>query len=259
VSGDAGSHLRQVYEAGRLYQTDTICAHPDHDSPEYVRRQLWEKIDMVRRHRQPGLLVDLCCATGAHLREIAGPEDEALGVDFSAPFLERARADGAAAGLGHLRFALADAKALPLGEGAVATLYSFSALYVIPDVETVIAEIARVLRPGGRCVLDLGNAHSLNTYCVKHYTEWPPSFHVPLPRILTMLARHELAILEHRAFQLLPLWAARPRHLWPLLHPVWKTIMAQRVRGRMLDEWISSAPLLRRFAFRHLIACERRR
>lgn len=31
----------------------------------------------------------------------------------------------------------------------------------------------------------------------------------------------------------------------------------KRVAGRMLDEWISSAPLLNRVAFRHIFVCEK--
>jgi hypothetical protein len=56
----------------------------------------------------------------------------------------------------------------------------------------------------------------------------------------------------------LPLWASKPIWLWPLLRPGWKKIMKKRVRGRMIDEWISGSRLFRRFAFRHLLVVERR-
>ena len=62
---------------------------------------------------------------------------------------------------------------------------------------------------------------------------------------------------ERRCFQLLPLWAGRPAWLWPLLHPVWKSVLKRRLAGRMLDEWISSLPGLRAFAFRHVIVCRK--
>ncbi|MBR1236299.1 class I SAM-dependent methyltransferase [Bradyrhizobium sp. AUGA SZCCT0182] len=250
--------IKEAYEAGKIYKTSTICAHADRNSPEYAHRLLWEKIELVRKHARPGRLVDLCCATGVHLIELADLSEDAVGIDFSAPFIEKAKADAIAAGLRHLRFMEGDAKAIPLDGGTVSTLYSFSALYVIPDLNKVISEVARVLEPSGRCVLDLGNSRSLNTYCVSKYTELPPSFHLPLPTILKVLSDNGLSVVEHRAFQLLPLWADRPGWLWPLLHPKWKSLMGHRVRDRMIDEWISNLPGLKNYAFRHLIVAEKR-
>lgn len=250
--------IKEAYEAGKIYNTSTICAHADRNSPEYARRLLWEKVELVRSHARPGRLVDLCCATGVHLIELADLSEDAVGIDFTAAFIEKAKADATAAGLHNLRFIEGDAKAIPLDGGTVTTLYSFSALYVIPDLNKVISEVARVLEPSGRCVLDLGNSRSLNTYCVSKYTELPPSFHLPLPTILKMLSENGLSVVEHRAFQILPLWADRPGWLWPLLHPSWKKLMGHRVRGRMIDEWISNLPGLKNLAFRHLIVAEKR-
>ena len=73
-----------------------------------------------------------------------------------------------------------------------------------------------------------------------------------------MLSQNGLSVIEHRAFQILPLWADRPGWLWPLLHPKWKKLMAHRVRGRMIDEWISNLPGLKSLAFRHIIVAEKR-
>lgn len=250
--------IKSAYEGGEIYKSSTICAHAGRNSPEYARRQLWEKIELVRRHARPGRLVDLCCATGVHLIELADLSEDAIGIDFSAPFIEKAKADADAAGLHQLRFIEGDARAIPLDSETVTTLYSFSALYVVPDLSKVVSEIARVLKPSGRCVLDLGNSRSLNTYCVGKYTELPPSFHLPLPKILKMLSENSLSVVEHRAFQILPLWADRPGWLWPLLHPGWKKLMGHRIADRMIDEWISNLPGLKHFAFRHLIVAEKR-
>ena len=250
--------IKDAYEAGRIYKTSTICAHADRESPEYAERLLWEKLAMVRRHATPGRLVDLCCATGVHLIALSDLSNDAIGIDFSAPFVEKAADDARAANLGHVRFMHGDAKQIPLESGSVATLYSLSALYVIPGVRQVVGEIARVLTPGGHCILDFGNSRSLNTYCVSKYTELPPSFHVPLTDIRAMLAANGLDVIEHRAFQLLPLWADRPRWLWPLLHPGWKTVMKHRIGSRMIDEWVSNAPGLKRIAFRHVIVAEKK-
>ncbi|MBR0704818.1 class I SAM-dependent methyltransferase [Bradyrhizobium diazoefficiens] len=247
-----------AYEGGEIYKSSTICAQADRNSPEYARRQLWDKIKLVRKHAQPGRLVDLCCATGAHLIELADLSKDAIGIDFSAPFIEKAKAAAATAGLHGLKFIEGDAREIPLDGASVATLYSLSSLYQVPDLNKVISEVARVLEVSGRCVLDLGNSRSLNSFCVSKYSELPQSFHLPLPTILKMFPQNGLSVVEHRAFQILPLWADRPNWLWPLLHPKWKTLMGHRVHDRMLDEWISSLPVLKSFAFRHLIVAEKR-
>ncbi len=250
--------IRETYEAESIYKTGTICHRLRADSREYHDRLLAAKFELVRRHCVDGLLVDLCCATGAHLFALADLSGECLGLDFSRPFVASAAVRAVALDLGHVRFAVADATSLPLSENSIATLYSFSALYAIPRVERVIEEIARVLRPGGRCVLDLGNSRSINAICVKAYTELPPTFHLTVAEMEAMCRRYGLEIIERRSFQLLPLWADKPRWLWPLLHPGWKRLMSIRLGGRMIDEWISGAPLLNRFAFRQVLVCEKR-
>lgn len=249
--------IRTAYETGSIYKADTICHRLNERSKEYADRLLLEKLRTVRSHLVDGLLVDLCCATGEHLFSLADVSDNCLGIDFSRPYIDRANQRSKELGLSHVKFEVGDAKNLPLGTSSVATLYSFSALYAIPDVEAVVQEISRVLREGGRCVLDLGNSKSLNSVCVKAYTEWPPTFHITVQEMQRICERRGLKIIEHRSFQLLPLWADKPRWLWPLLHPVWKKIMAVRFKGKMFDEWVSSSRLLRPYAFRHLLVCEK--
>ena len=247
--------IRNRYEAGEIYKAETICIKPIAKSPEYVDRLLDEKLFTVRRHIQSGSLVDLCCATGEHLFSLAETSDCCIGIDFSRPFINEAKIRAEKLGLNGVSFQVGDAKDIPLDSGSVATLYSFSALYVIPDVGKVFKEIARVLRNHGRCVLDLGNSPSINSYCVKSYTELPPSSPISVKEMYRLCELYGLEVIEHRAFQILPLWAGKPRWLWPLLHPWWKTIMAKRVGGRMLDEWVSSSRFLRPFAFRHILVC----
>lgn len=244
---------RAAFEGGKLYPTATICATAAKESPEYVERLLFDKLDTIRRHNKGGLLVDLCCATAEHIPEVRQHNQQAIGIDFSIPYLKQAKDK-----YPEVAFLASDARKLPIADGSVDMLYSLSALYVIPNIDQVVGEISRVLRPKGRCVLDLGNSNSINSYCVRnHYPEWIDSYHVPVSEMVRLCKGNGLNIIEHRAFQLLPLWAGRPRWLWPLLHPVWKRLMSKRLAGRMLDEWISGNRLLRRFAFRQLLVCEK--
>ncbi len=255
---DIDREIRREYEADRIYSAQRICADVKQTPQNFADRLLAEKIAMVRRHTRPGLTVDLGCATGGHLFALADHARRGIGIDFSSLFVAEAERQRAECGLSHLSFVCADARRLPLPDRTVDALYSFSTLYAIPRVCEVIAEIARVLRPGGRCVLDFGNNRSLNRLVTKWgYRELPPTFPIPVAKMLHLCARSGLKVIEHRSFQLLPLWADRPRWLAPLLHPYWARALARPIRGRMLDERISSLPGLRRLAFRHLVVCER--
>jgi SAM-dependent methyltransferase len=254
---DAVASARAAYQNDDLYATDRICAEVNEQSREYTDRLLAMKLALVRHHYPGDLAVDLCCATGGHLMALAGHVERGIGIDFSARYVQRAQADATAGGHHHLHFACADAKRLPLPANCAGLIYSLSSLYAIPGVGEVFTEIRRVLRPGGVAILDLGNSRSLNTYCQRiGYKHWP-MFPISVGQMRRLCLENKLDVLEHRSFQLLPLWAGKPDWLWPLLHPGWRRLFQRRVGGRMLDEWISSMPVLRAFAFRHLLVCRK--
>jgi SAM-dependent methyltransferase len=71
-----------------------------------------------------------------------------VGVDVAAGMLAAARQDCPAAWL-----VQADAAALPFAAGAFDAATSHSFLYLVSDRTAVLAEVARVLRPGGRLAL----------------------------------------------------------------------------------------------------------
>ena len=252
---DTAQAIKATYASGELYDTKRICAEVDERSGDFVQVLLKAKLDIVRWHYKGGLVLDLCCATGRHLFALSDTIEQGVGIDFAERYLHHARAQSSS---GNLSFLCADAKHLPLQEGSVSLIYSLSSLYAIPGVADVFTEIGRVLRPGGVAVLDLGNSRSLNAYCLRvAYAHWPPVFPITVAEMRRLCAANGLAIRDHRSFQLLPLWAGEPRWLRPLLHPAWKRLLQRRVGGRMLDEWMSSLPLLRGFAFRHILVCEK--
>jgi len=73
-----------------------------------------------------------------------------LGLDISEPMLARAVRAEAGPLVGFLR---ADAQRLPLRDETVDAVVSMAALQLIPDPRAALAEMARVLRPGGRLAL----------------------------------------------------------------------------------------------------------
>jgi arsenite methyltransferase len=97
-----------------------------------------------------GVALDVGSGPGnvtASLAHAAGPDGLALGVDISEPMLERAVSAQAGPQVGFLR---ADAQNLPLRDETVDAAVSLAVLQLIPNPSATLAEMVRVLRPGGR-------------------------------------------------------------------------------------------------------------
>jgi SAM-dependent methyltransferase len=101
-------------------------------------------------------VLDLACGPGRHTAALVRRGARVVGLDLSRALLHAAREAGAD------RLVRADMRSLPFrGAAFDAVLNLFTSFgYFADDVEheTVLREVARVLRPGGRLVLDFLNA-----------------------------------------------------------------------------------------------------
>ena len=91
-----------------------------------------------------GLTLEVGVGTGIVARGLAALGRDVVGVDLSPAMLDLARTR-----LGS-RVANGDAMKLPVRSEAVDDAYSVWVLHLVGDVAAVLAEVARVLRPGGR-------------------------------------------------------------------------------------------------------------
>ena len=90
-------------------------------------------------------LLDLACGTG-DLSELAVKRGATvIGADFAREMLRGARRRGIAAA-----FVQGDAEALPLPDASVDDVLCSLVLCTVDDQEAVLAEVRRILRPGGR-------------------------------------------------------------------------------------------------------------
>lgn len=101
----------------------------------------------------PGAIVlDLACGPGNTSRHLAAGIEGApvVGLDLSVPMLEEAveRTQERSA----IGFARVGAHALPIGDDTVDVAHCAAAFYLFGDPAAVIAEVARVVGPGGRFV-----------------------------------------------------------------------------------------------------------
>lgn len=118
----------------------------------------WRERTADRAELAPGQsALDVCCGTGDLALELArrvGPEGSVVGCDFSEPMLELARAKAARRRSGEgIRFEWADALALPYEDGAFDAVSVGFGVRNLADLERGLAEMARVLRPGGRLAI----------------------------------------------------------------------------------------------------------
>ena len=79
-----------------------------------------------------------------------GPTGFAYGLDMTDEMLELARRNAAEAGASNVEFRKGRIESIPLGDASVDVVISNCVINLSADKATVLAEIARVLRPGGR-------------------------------------------------------------------------------------------------------------
>ena len=79
-----------------------------------------------------------------------GPTGRAIGVDMTDEMLSLARRNAAEAGAANVEFRKGTIEALPLDDASVDVVISNCVINLASDKPAVFAEIARVLRPGGR-------------------------------------------------------------------------------------------------------------
>ena len=99
-----------------------------------------------------GTILDVPCGGGTLLAmlEQAGFRGAVIESDLADAMMRRAQATRARLGAGYeVRFVQSDARELPFQAESVDAVISINGLHVIPSPERFLAELARVLRPGG--------------------------------------------------------------------------------------------------------------
>jgi arsenite methyltransferase len=81
---------------------------------------------------------------------MVGASGQVVGVDMTPAMLAKARRGAAAADLENVEFREGTAEALPIEDGWADVVISNGVLNLMPDKNVGMAEMARVLKPGGR-------------------------------------------------------------------------------------------------------------
>jgi ubiquinone/menaquinone biosynthesis C-methylase UbiE len=100
-----------------------------------------------------GTVVEVGCGTGITLADLAaavGPGGRAFGFEPQPVFAELARRRLAERGLDHASVEIGTAEAIPLADAAVDAAVAQTVLVHVPRAAAAVAEMCRVVRPGGR-------------------------------------------------------------------------------------------------------------
>ncbi len=146
-----------------------ICReHLFHDHTAVIARALFARSGSPANHRNAqspshlgaglhsGLhVVEVGCGPGFYATRLAEefPAIRTTGIDLCDGLLKRAKRRAAVRGLTNCAFHRGDAHALPLLLGRVDAIVVSRLFLVVENRQTVVQEIFRVLRPGGRCFI----------------------------------------------------------------------------------------------------------
>ncbi|ULO08597.1 methyltransferase domain-containing protein [Paenibacillus sp. 19GGS1-52] len=115
-------------------------------------------------------VLDLCCGMGRHSLALSEAGYEVTGVDLSEPLLREARSQDGAEEVTWVR---SDMRKLPLEGGFDAVVNLFTSFgYFEEDEEQVkvLREIHRMLKPGGKFIIDFLNPAHVIRHLVPHST-----------------------------------------------------------------------------------------
>src|SRR5215471_1809733 len=126
----------------------------------YSRHRLDVWLDRYLPRKGTGLsLLDVGCGTGHHMASLRRRGFRVAGLDGCEAMLEHARANNPSADI-----RLADVEDIPFPSECFDYVLCIEVLRYLPDPTHCIKEIARVLKPGGTCLVTAAPRFNLNGY-----------------------------------------------------------------------------------------------
>ncbi|RDW22043.1 demethylmenaquinone methyltransferase [Oceanobacillus chungangensis] len=122
----------------------------------FQRHKAWRKDVMKRMNvRKGSKALDVCCGTGdwsVSLSEAVGANGEVIGLDFSQNMLSIAEQKKKDFNLNNLQLIHGNAMELPFEDNSFDYVTIGFGLRNVPDYMTVLKELYRVVKPGGKVV-----------------------------------------------------------------------------------------------------------
>ena len=203
-------------------------------------------------------ILDLCCGTGEYSRYIDTRRNAYFGVDFAINMLVEFKS-GPLFNEG-MCLSIADANELPFANNMFDICFSFSSLYCCDDLNSVLKEISRVLSDDGIAVIELSTKNNINAYVSNYWAlnaNWAFPFFVSYDSMIRDINNIGFEIIEERSFQLLPVLRGPWWSIF-IANSLLKPFLKIKIKGKTLDEYISSKQLLKKYAFKHFFVLSKK-
>lgn len=178
---DAAGQPRPDFEAIKAKQKATWEDGDYHDFASYMHAGAVEILDGWDLAGATTLL-DIGCGSGQTAIPAAKRGLKVTGVDIAANLIEQARQGASDAGL-DVQFDVGDAEALPYADKSFDAAVSLIGAMFAPRPERVVAELARVLKPGGRLFMANWTSASMPAQmfkCASEIAPPPPALEPPV-------------------------------------------------------------------------------
>jgi ubiquinone/menaquinone biosynthesis C-methylase UbiE len=150
-----------LFSSSEMGQIDVAAGYddwaPSYDSPNPLIELEQPIVQSMFAAAPPGFALDAACGTGRHAEHLASLGHSVVGIDLSAEMLSLAKTK---VPLGE--FQQGDLRAMPFADGTFDLAVCGLALTHAPDLDEAFAELARVVRPGGRLIVS--DIHHLSRY-----------------------------------------------------------------------------------------------
>ena len=145
------NHLDKIRE--RFTATADIFAETVRTVRVEEAERLAERATADLANAKQLLAIDVACGPGTFTRPLAARVRHAIGTDLTPAMIEKARAEAARHAITNIEFVCADVYALPFAEAVAGIVSCGYAFHHMTDPARALAEMARVLQPGGRIAI----------------------------------------------------------------------------------------------------------
>ena len=231
-----------------------------HSKRSYDKNFIEMKATYLRKYTDSTDLniVDLCCGTGEYSRYIDTFKNSYFGIDFALNMLSEFR-DGPLFNEA-LCLLNADANKLPFVDNKIDVCFSFSSLYYFDNVFLVLREINRVLSNDGIAVLEFATKNNINAHVSNYWAlnaNWGFPYFISYDALFCAIRKTGFEIIEERNFGLFPVLRGPWWSIF-IANSFLKPLLKINIKGKTLDEYISSNILLKKYAFKHILVLSKK-